>query len=122
MSADDGSKNMESKGSDKKPGEEPATKPVEGSAKANYDLRVRTNGLNEKQILEFRCKHSTPVSQVMKVTCKKHGIPYGTLKFLFDGERLDPDSTLKYTGLNDMDLIGEALHKNHNFAGALILS
>jgi small ubiquitin-related modifier len=54
----------------------------------------------------FKIKKSTPLGKVFKAYAQKQGIPLDSLRFSYDGDRLDNFSTTAETlGLEDGDII-----------------
>lgn len=58
----------------------------------------------------FKVKQKTPLSRVMDAFCKRIGKQRSSLRFLFDGERVQEDDTAATLGLEDFDKI-EALNQ-----------
>lgn len=53
----------------------------------------------------FKIKETTKMSKVFDVYAKKQGQPKGSLRFIFDGNRIDETMTAKEAGLSDNDVI-----------------
>ncbi|KAL7429903.1 hypothetical protein ACHAXM_001915, partial [Skeletonema potamos] len=77
-------------GEDQKPGGEPIT------------IRVRDQTGEETF---FKIKKSTKMSKVMKTYAGRKGVDVSTLRFLVDGDRVQPDDTPESLDLDDQDQI-----------------
>lgn len=53
----------------------------------------------------FKIKKTTKMSKVFETYASKRGIQAGSLRFLLDGERIEPDHTPKQLELEDQDQI-----------------
>jgi len=53
----------------------------------------------------FKIKKSTKMSKVMDTYAKRKGVDIRSLRFLLDGERINPDDTPKTLELDDQDQI-----------------
>lgn len=58
----------------------------------------------------FRVKRSTPVRRIIDGFCKRTGKDQKSLRFMFDGERINGDDTPQSLGMDDGDAI-EALNQ-----------
>lgn len=63
----------------------------------------------------FRIKKHTPLRKLMDAYCTRQGIDSNSIRFLFDGERVMPDSTAKDLQLQDGDLIDAVLMQTGGF-------
>jgi hypothetical protein len=56
------------------------------------NLKVVTQDGNE---IFFKCKMTTPLNKLMNAFCTRQGIAMNSVRFLFDGQRLTPNTTPK---------------------------
>jgi small ubiquitin-related modifier len=76
------------------------TKPA--SETTHITLRVTTSTGGERL---FKVKSSTLVKKVLASFCEHEGINAADVRFMFNGERLNPEDTVKLAGLEDGDVI-----------------
>lgn len=92
----------------------PAVKPEahkdapEEDPKDNEPVGVRVTD-NQTEVT-FKVKRKTPLHRVMDSFCKRTGKDPNSLRFLFDGERVNKDDTPGSLGMEDGDKI-EALNQ-----------
>eukprot|EP00201_Polytomella_parva_P010343 CAMPEP_0175055840 /NCGR_PEP_ID=MMETSP0052_2-20121109/10314_1 /TAXON_ID=51329 ORGANISM="Polytomella parva, Strain SAG 63-3" /NCGR_SAMPLE_ID=MMETSP0052_2 /ASSEMBLY_ACC=CAM_ASM_000194 /LENGTH=94 /DNA_ID=CAMNT_0016320751 /DNA_START=29 /DNA_END=313 /DNA_ORIENTATION=+ len=55
--------------------------------------------------IHFKVKNHTKLEKVMNAFCSKKGIDSSAVRFLFDGARLNPNSTPQELGMQDSDVI-----------------
>ena len=65
-------------------------------------LSIMGQGFNE---IQFRLKTTTRMGKLKKKYCERVGEPVGSLKFLFDGQRINDDVTPKALAIRDEDVI-----------------
>eukprot|EP00999_Lentomonas_sp_LEN2_P001592 NODE_2655_length_526_cov_68.764411_g2605_i0.p1 GENE.NODE_2655_length_526_cov_68.764411_g2605_i0~~NODE_2655_length_526_cov_68.764411_g2605_i0.p1 ORF type:complete len:104 (-),score=26.78 NODE_2655_length_526_cov_68.764411_g2605_i0:137-448(-) len=53
----------------------------------------------------FKIKRTTPLRKLMDAYCKKQGINRNSIRFHFDGQRLDDDKTAQEYTMEDDDVI-----------------
>ena len=56
------------------------------------NLKVVTQDGNE---IYFKCKMTTPLSKLMNAFCQRQGVQLASVRFLFDGSRINQQSTPK---------------------------
>ncbi len=54
------------------------------------NLKVMTQDGNE---IFFKCKLTTPLNKLMKAFCERQGVSMNTVRFLFDGNRINQEQT-----------------------------
>jgi len=59
----------------------------------------------------FKIKRSTPLRKLMEAYCARSGLSSASVRFLYDGQRLSPDSTPKELGMENDDAIDVALQQ-----------
>lgn len=67
-------------------------------------LRLKVVGQNGREVF-FKIKSSTPLKKLIDAYCKEMDIPERTCRFLFDGQRINPDHTAAYLDMGDEDII-----------------
>jgi small ubiquitin-related modifier len=79
------------------------TKETGGSSDSEYiKLKVMGNDANE---IHFRVKMSTQMAKLKKSYSERVGVPVASLRFLFDGRRINDDETPKQLEMRNDDLI-----------------
>eukprot|EP00472_Partenskyella_glossopodia_P014636 CAMPEP_0197523734 /NCGR_PEP_ID=MMETSP1318-20131121/8608_1 /TAXON_ID=552666 /ORGANISM="Partenskyella glossopodia, Strain RCC365" /LENGTH=89 /DNA_ID=CAMNT_0043076523 /DNA_START=47 /DNA_END=316 /DNA_ORIENTATION=+ len=68
----------------------------------HLNLKVKSQDGNE---VFFKVKKSTSFKRLMEAYCSKVGAEFGSVRFLFDGERIDPDKTPAHLNMEDEDEI-----------------
>lgn len=91
MSAEDG-------GEDQKPGKEDPDAASDGT----ITIRVRDQTGEETF---FKVKKSTRMEKVFNTYATRKGVPAGSLRFLIDGERINPNQSPEELDLEDQDQI-----------------
>ena len=66
------------------------------------NLKVVTQDGNE---IYFKCKMTTPLSKLMNAFCQRQGVQLASVRFLFDGSRINQQSTPKELEMEDGDVI-----------------
>ena len=66
------------------------------------NLKVVTQDGNE---IFFKCKMSTPLDKLMKAFCNRNGVASNSVRFLFDGERINGRQTPQELDMEDGDAI-----------------
>ena len=66
------------------------------------NVRVKNQGGEE---IHFALKSTTKLSKMMQAYADRQGQPVDSFRFVFDGERLNPDHTVDDAGLEDQDSI-----------------
>ena len=82
-------------------------KPLPADAQNLYDnypldLKVVTQAGTE---IFFKCKQTTPLSKLMNAFCQRQGINAASVRFLFDGQRLNPQQTPQELEMEDGDVV-----------------
>ena len=67
-------------------------------------LRLKVVGQNGREVF-FKIKSSTPLKKLIDAYCKEMDIPERACRFLFDGQRINPDHTAAYFDMGDEDII-----------------
>ncbi|TID28721.1 hypothetical protein CANINC_002348 [Pichia inconspicua] len=78
--------------------EEPKPEPEDGT---HMNLKV-TDGNSE---VYFKIKKGTSLKRLMDAFCKRQGRPLSSLKFLYDGHRLEGDETPEGLDMEEGDVI-----------------
>ncbi len=68
----------------------------------HLSLKVKAQDGNE---VFFKVKRTTQFHKVMGAYCKKVGADMESVRFLFDGQRLQPNQTPQEVGMEDEDVI-----------------
>ena len=71
-------------------------------AAEQLNLKVITQDGNE---IFFKCKMTTPLQKLMTAFCNRHGVAQSSVRFLFDGARIDPNQTPQQLEMEDGDVI-----------------
>merc|ERR1712034_297360 len=75
----------------------------------HINLKVKSQDGNE---VYFKVKQTTKLSKLMNAYCNRVGKELSAVRFLFDGERLQPDSTPEQLDMEDEDEI-DAMFEQH---------
>ena len=67
-------------------------------------LRLKVVGQNGREVF-FKIKSSTPLKKLIDAYCKEMGVPERVCRFLFDGQRINPDHTAAHFDMSDEDII-----------------
>lgn len=59
----------------------------------------------------FKVRKNTPFIKISKAYCDKKGISSASVRFLFDGQRLNPDDTPEKLQMEDDDVIDALLEQ-----------
>ena len=69
---------------------------------SHINLTVRTQDGNE---IYFKCKRTTPLQKLMHAYCNRQGVTMGSVRFLFDGNRVNETQTPGQLDMEDGDAI-----------------
>jgi small ubiquitin-related modifier len=59
----------------------------------------------------FKIKKQTPMRRLMEAYCQRMAVPVNGVRFLFDGNRVQPDNTPKSLDMADKDIIDVVLQQ-----------
>ena len=69
---------------------------------SRINLKVVTQDGDE---VFFTCKMSTPLDMLMKAFCNRYGVAANSVRFLFDGNRINGSQTPRELDMEDGDVI-----------------
>jgi len=98
-----------------KEAEKSAEKEVEGGDSVHLNLKVKSQDGNE---VYFKVKKTTQLGKLMNAYCSRVGKDMSTVRFLFDGERIQNEATPEQLDMEDEDEI-DAMVEQHG--GSLFL-
>jgi len=75
---------------------------VKSEAGEQINLKVQSQTGAE---VFFKIKKSTPLSKLMNAYCGKNGLNPHSIRFLYEGRRIEADSTPKMMNMEDNDVI-----------------
>jgi small ubiquitin-related modifier len=75
----------------------------------HLNLKVKAQDGTE---VYFKVKKTTKLKKLMNAYCNRVGKDIGSIRFLFDGERIEPESTPAEMGMEDEDVI-DAMVEQH---------
>lgn len=64
----------------------------------------------------FKTKKTTPMRKLMEAYCSRQAVSMSAIRFLYDGERVQPDSTPDKMGMEDDEIIDAVLQQTGGFA------
>jgi len=67
----------------------------------------------------FKIKCTTPLSKLMNAWCKKNSASKESVRFLYDGERLQGDATAESLGMENDDIIDAVLQQTGGAPGLI---
>ena len=85
--------------------------PFAGVMADEQEEKPATDALNLKVVTQdgneifFKCKMTTPLEKLMKAFCNRQGVAASSVRFLFEGTRINPNSTPKELEMEDGDVI-----------------
>merc|ERR1712230_258322 len=68
----------------------------------HINLKVVTQDGNE---IYFKCKQTTPLQKLMHAFCNRQGVSMNSVRFLFDGNRINETQTPSQLDMEDGDVI-----------------
>jgi small ubiquitin-related modifier len=83
------------------------------SSVKHINLKVVTQEGNE---IYFRCKVNTPLQKLMHAFCSRQGVSMRSVRFIFDGDRVDETQTPSQLDMEDgdaIDVVDEPLNPRH---------
>ena len=80
----------------------PAPAPASASVVGQLNLKVVTPDGNE---ILFKCKETTPLQKLMTAFCNRQGVEGQSVRFMYDGCRLNPSQTPQVLDMDDWDVI-----------------
>lgn len=86
----------------------PPSPPQEKPAETYLILRAMSQ---EGQEVSFKVKPTTPMRKVIDAYCQRMSLSPLHIRFLFDGDRIDGDSTPKSLGCEDNDILDVVLQQ-----------
>jgi len=75
------------------------------------EKKPETNQLNLKVVTQdgneifFKCKTTTPLQKLMTAFCNRNGVAMNSVRFLFDGNRVNANQTPADLEMEDGDVI-----------------
>mmetsp|Transcript_39214 Transcript_39214/g.97130 ORF Transcript_39214/g.97130 Transcript_39214/m.97130 type:complete len:98 (+) Transcript_39214:81-374(+) len=82
---------------------ETGTKPTGEGGAETINIRCKMNADNNEIL--FKCKMTTPLSKLMNAFCQRQGVTMQSVRFLFDGQRINQDQTPTDLEMEDGDSI-----------------
>eukprot|EP00036_Acanthoecidae_sp_10tr_P009166 CAMPEP_0182920946 /NCGR_PEP_ID=MMETSP0105_2-20130417/3827_1 /TAXON_ID=81532 ORGANISM="Acanthoeca-like sp., Strain 10tr" /NCGR_SAMPLE_ID=MMETSP0105_2 /ASSEMBLY_ACC=CAM_ASM_000205 /LENGTH=99 /DNA_ID=CAMNT_0025058421 /DNA_START=63 /DNA_END=362 /DNA_ORIENTATION=- len=70
----------------------------------------------DNQELHFKIKRSTPMRKLISTYCKKKGLQADSVRFLFDGEQINPEATPETMDMEDKDVIDVMYQQTGGYA------
>ncbi|KAF4651796.1 Small ubiquitin- modifier 1 [Perkinsus olseni] len=67
-------------------------------------LQLKVKNAEGKEVM-FKLKRGTPLRKLMDAYCTREGLPSDGVRFLYDGERINRDSTPQELDMQDQDEI-----------------
>ncbi|VDO96090.1 unnamed protein product [Soboliphyme baturini] len=67
-------------------------------------IKLKVVGQDGNEI-HFRVKFTTPMGKLKRSYADRIGVPVTTLRFLFDGKRINDDETPKVLSMEDEDVV-----------------
>lgn len=78
----------------------------------SVNLRVVNQEGSEVQ---FKIKKATPLKKLTDAYCQRQGVSFDSVRFLYDGNRLNIEKTPADLGMEDDDIIDAALEQTGGF-------
>ncbi|XP_067931654.1 small ubiquitin-related modifier 1-B-like [Watersipora subatra] len=82
-----------------------AAGPSGDSKETTEYITLKVVGQDQGSEIHFKVKMTTPMSKLKKTYSQKQGLPVGSLRFFFDGRRIDDEETPSSLGMEDDDCI-----------------
>ena len=95
--------------------EEEEKKPEAGQ----LNLKVVTQDGSE---IFFKCKQTTPLRKLINAFCQRQGVNAASVRFLFDGQRINPMQTPQELEMEDGDVIDVMVEQQGGGAAAIATS
>eukprot|EP00013_Stygamoeba_regulata_P026767 CAMPEP_0177651460 /NCGR_PEP_ID=MMETSP0447-20121125/12560_1 /TAXON_ID=0 /ORGANISM="Stygamoeba regulata, Strain BSH-02190019" /LENGTH=86 /DNA_ID=CAMNT_0019154543 /DNA_START=46 /DNA_END=306 /DNA_ORIENTATION=+ len=70
---------------------------------------------NDGQEVFFKIKKTTPLKKLMEAFCTRQGVSMGTIRFIHEGRRLNPEDTPEGLGMENEDIIDALLEQTGGF-------
>jgi len=96
------------------PRENPESKPADAPKPAGEFVGLKVVGQDGSEVF-FKIKKHTPLRKLIDAYCSRQGQSTSTIRFLYDGRRIQPDSTPKDLGMEDGDIIDAMLQQTGGF-------
>jgi len=87
----------------------PPAEPAPAQESVHLNLKVKSQDGNE---VYFKVKKTTQLGKLMNAYCSRVGKDMSTVRFLFDGERIQPEATPEQLDMEDEDEI-DAMVEQH---------
>ena len=91
-----------------KTNEQVVNTPSSSSSISSEFLIVKVINQNGDEV-QFRLKKKTPLKKMMTSYCEKNGIDLNTIRFLYDGKRIDETDTAESLAMENEDNIDAVL-------------
>jgi hypothetical protein len=85
------------------PPQEPKPEPV-----SHINVRIASQGGSSTH---FKIKRTTALGKMMDAYCARSAVAPTSVRFLFNGERIEPSSTAESMGVQDGDVIDAVLQQ-----------
>merc|ERR1712039_489975 len=87
--------------------EAPSTTPAETKPSTDHiNLRVVAQDGNE---VYFKIRKTTPMKKLMGAYCERQGVTMDSIRFLFNGQRIQPEQDPSQLDMEDNDVIDAVL-------------
>jgi len=86
--------------------------PQQSTEDNTVNLKVVNQDGNE---VVFKIKRHTQLRKLMEAYCGRQGVDISSIRFLYDGQRVQPDQTPKELEMEDNDVIDAVLSQTGGF-------
>jgi len=85
---------------------------AEGTSPAptSEHINLKVVGQDGNEVF-FKIKKHTALRKLTEAYCQRQGVSPSSIRFLYDGRRIQPDQTPKELGMEDGDVIDAMLHQ-----------
>jgi len=94
--------------------EEPSQAGTQGEEKYPNTINLRVVSQDGTEVY-FKIKKQTPLRKLIEAYCGRQGIDANTVRFLYDGQRIQQDQTPKELEMEDNDIIDAVLQQTGGF-------
>ncbi|XP_045852237.1 small ubiquitin-related modifier 1-like isoform X1 [Meles meles] len=81
----------------------PSNEDVDGKNPEEY-IKLKIIGQDSSEVC-FRVKMTIPLKKLKEGYCQRRGVPMHSIRFLFDGKRIDDNHTAEELGMEEDDVI-----------------
>jgi len=90
------------------------TQSNDGESKDQATIQLRVVNQDGTEVV-FKIKRQTPLKKLIEAYCSRQGLDMNSIRFLYDGNRIQAEQTPKELNMDDNDIIDAVLSQTGGY-------